>query len=135
MVLTSDGNEVIIPNSEMVSNLLVNWTMNNNYTRLHIPFSTAYNNDKELIRKVVAEAAKTVPCTLSDPSFSEPQVWLVKFGTDSLDFELVVWVNYKRNSHTDSKEGDYLWAIETALRANNIELPTPHLYVKNLAHY
>lgn len=124
VIYTSDGIEIVIPNSELLSEPLVNWTMNDDHRRLHIPFSTSYDNDKELIRKVVSEAATHVPCTIKS-RYGDPQVWLVKFGDHSLDFELVVWVNYKTKSFTDSKEADYLWVIETALRENHIELPTP----------
>lgn len=132
VICTSDGIEVVIPNSELLSEPLVNWTMNNDHRRLHIPFSTSYNNDKELIRRIVSEAAKQVPCTILDSEHGDPQVWLVKFGDHSLDFELAVWVNYKTKSFTESKEADYLWAIEGALRKHHIELPTPEqiMYVR-----
>ena len=85
------------------------------------------------MRKIVSEAAKQVPCTLLSP-YGDPQVWLVKFGDHSLDFELVVWVNYKTRSFTDSKEADYLWVIETALREHHIVLPLQEhfMYVKHL---
>lgn len=125
VICTSDGIEIVIPNSELLSEPLVNWTMNDDHRRLHIPFSTSYNNDKELIRRIVSDAAKHVPCTILDSEHGDPQVWLVKFGDHSLDFELAVWVNYKMKSFTESKEADYLWAIEGALRKHHIELPTP----------
>ncbi|MCE5318525.1 MAG: mechanosensitive ion channel [Parachlamydia sp.] len=133
VICTSEGIEIVIPNSELLSEPLVNWTMNNDHRRLHIPFSTSYNNDKELIRRIVSEAAKQVPCTILDSAHGDPQVWLVKFGDHSLDFELAVWVNYKKKSFTESKEADYLWAIEGALRQHNIELPTPEqiMHVKS----
>lgn len=134
VICTSEGIEIVIPNSELLSAPLVNWTMNNDFRRLHIPFGVSYNSDKEHVRKVVSKAAKRVPCTLLDSDYGDPQVWLVKFGDDALEFELVVWVNYKMKSFTDSKEADYLWEIETALRENHIELPlnTQLLYLKHI---
>ncbi len=123
VIRTSDGVEIVVPNSELISSPLVNWTMSDDYRRLHIPFSIAYNNDKDLVRAIVSRAAKEVPCTVISPEYGDPQVWMVKFGEHSLDFELVVWVDYKAKSYTDSKEGDFLWVIETALRENSIELP------------
>ena len=133
VIYTSDGIEIVIPNSELLSSPLVNWTMKNDHRRLHIPFSISYDNDKELVRKVISESAQSVPCTIRR-EYGDPQVWLVKFGDHSLDFELVVWVNYKSKSFTDSKEADYLWAIETALRENKIELPIQQhfTYVKQV---
>jgi len=125
VVLTSDGQKVIVPNSELIGNVLVNWTgQTYDYRRLHIPFAVASGADKELIRKIVIESAKKVPCSLNLPEYSEPQVWLVGFDNHSLQFELVVWINYNCETLTDSKEADYLCAIESTLRQHNIALPT-----------
>jgi potassium-dependent mechanosensitive channel len=134
VICTSDGREVIVPNSELIGHQLINWTMNNDYRRLHIPFQISYNNDKEFVRKIISQAAKRVPCTLMDTEYGDPQVWLVKFGEHALEFELVVWVNYKTKSFTDSKEADYLWEIETALKEYKIELPLAQqlVYFKQL---
>jgi potassium-dependent mechanosensitive channel len=123
VVCTSDGIEIVVPNSELTSNTLVNCTMNNDYRRLHIPFSVEYGTDKEVVRKVVSAAAKKVPCTVRDPDYGDAEVWMADFDKTSLDFKLVVWVNLKVNSFTESKEADYLWEIESALRENNINIP------------
>lgn len=125
VVRTSDGQKIIVPNSELVSNTLVNWTRHSHdYRRLHIPFAVSSDCDKELVRKVVIEAAKQVPCALKDMSeYAEPQVWLEKFSNHSLEFKLVVWVDYNGETYTDSKEADFLWEIETALRNHRIALP------------
>ena len=128
-IRTSDGIEIVVPNSELLNSPLINWTMSDDYRRLHIPFSTAYENDKDLVRTIVIQAAKEVPCTIHNPEYGDPQVWLVKMGDQSLDFELVVWVNYKLSSYTDSKEGDYLWVIESALRKHEIALPQMQQYI------
>lgn len=125
VVSTNDGQRVIVPNSELISNTLVNWAKQSiDYRRLHIPFAVAVETDKELVRKVVVEAAKKVPCLLNHPEYSEPQVWLVNFDSYGLYFELVVWINYKAEAFSDSKEADFLWEIETALRECNIKSPT-----------
>jgi potassium-dependent mechanosensitive channel len=134
VICTTDGIEVVVPNSELLNTPLINWTMNNDFRRLHIPFAISYDNDKERVRKIISEAAKKVPCIIHDSHYSEPQVWLVKFGDHSLDFELVVWVNYKAKSWTDSKEADFLWVIESTLRENQIKLPLPQqfMYLKHV---
>lgn len=125
VVNTNDGQRVIVPNSELISNTLVNWAKQSiDYRRLHIPFAVAAESDKELVRRVVVEAAKRVPCLLKDPEYSEPQVWLVNFDSYGLYFELVVWINYKAEAFSDSKEADFLWEIETALRESSIKPPT-----------
>lgn len=124
VVCTSDGQKVIIPNSEIIGNTLVNWTKNNHdYRRLHIPFSVSVNSDKELVRQVVIDAAKRVPSFLRDPDYGDPEVWLMKFDRFALHFELVVWVNYDHEAITSSKEADFLWEIETVLRDHQVAMP------------
>lgn len=124
VVATNDGSEIIVPNSELIDKTLVNWTMTHDYKRLHIPFAVASDSNKDLVRRVVVEAAYNVSCTVADhKKLHTPQVWLVNFGENSLDFELVVWVNVRVKAKTDSREADYLWEIETALRGNNISMP------------
>lgn len=124
VVATNDGSEIVVPNSELVDKTLVNWTMSHDYKRLHIPFAVASDSDKDLVRKAVTEASYKVSCTVADHAkLHKPQVWLVNFGENSLDFELVVWVNVRVKAKTDSREADYLWEIETALRGNSINMP------------
>jgi small-conductance mechanosensitive channel len=55
--------------------------------------------------------------------FHEPQVWLVSFEENRLNFELVVWVSMAIKAFSASREADYVWEIESALRANQIALP------------
>jgi potassium-dependent mechanosensitive channel len=129
VVKTNDGQKIIVPNSELVGNTVVNWTRHHHdYRRLHVPFAVATGCDKELIRKIVTEAAKRVPCVLNGlPEYGDPQVWLVNITSYALEFKLVVWVDYNADAETDSKEADFLWEIESALNKNEIPLPPlPH---------
>jgi potassium-dependent mechanosensitive channel len=122
VICTSDGVEIVIPNSDLTNHTLINYTMNNDFRRLNILFSVASDADKNLVREVVSQAATHVPCIAPISQYGEPQVWLKKFDKYSLEFCLAVWVNYKKKSHSDSKEADFLWEIETALRKHNIPL-------------
>lgn len=122
VICTADGIEIVIPNSELTNHTLINYTMNNDFRRLNITFCVASNSDKDLVREIVAEAALRVPCTASSDPYGIPQVWLKKFDKYTLEFSLAVWVNYKHKSYSDSKEADYLWEIETALREHKIPL-------------
>lgn len=136
VVTTSDGVDVIVPNSELIDKTLINMTMNNDYCRLRIPFFTANHCDKELVRTAVAAAALRVPCTIyNHPDFSNPQVWLVKFGDNTLHFELVVWVDLRLASNSDSREADYIWEIETAFREHKIPMPVNELYLQRKARF
>lgn len=123
----ADGSDLVIPNSEMVDQVVHNWTMSNVYRRLHIPFFVAYGNEKEEVSRIIIEAAKKVPYTVSGhPGLADPQVWLVSFGQRSVNFELVVWVN-QMLSYSMPPNASYLWEIDTALRSSGLRSspPTP----------
>ena len=89
LLTTTDGVDIIVPNSEFVTGQVINWTLNEESSRFHIPFGVAYGSDKELVRRAGLEAAAALPSELRDPD-NAPAVWFVGFGDSSLDFELVV---------------------------------------------
>ncbi len=125
-VHTFDGVDVLVPNSEIMGQRLINWTKKDSYHRLHVPFSVAYGTDQHDVHRVVNEAARCVPSTVLEiKGIPEPQVWLVSFGDSSLDFELIVWVNLRRSSGRSSLRAAYLGAIESALKRNDISIPFP----------
>lgn len=132
VVTTNDGVEVIIPNSEMVSNRIVNWTLRDPYRRVHVPFSVAYGSDLEELTKVVVEAAKNVQSTLQRIGVREPQVFLMKLGDNGIEMELVVWVDEKWTRRKRNTRSQYLFAIERVLKEHGFEIPYPKrdLYIK-----
>lgn len=124
LITTSDGIDIIVPNAEFVAGKVTNFTLNEPYHRIHVPFGVAYSADKEQVRTIVTEAARGVPFTHITPG-REPDVWLVRFGDNSLDFELVVWINPAAVTRPGAISATYLWEIESALRRHGIEIPFP----------
>lgn len=129
-VRTNDGLNVIIPNSKLIENTLVNWTLKDGTRRIHVPFTVAYGADKTQVRDVVLAAAKAVPFTLPDTESRKSQVWLIGFGDFSLNFELVVWPTAEAVRRPSAMHAAYTWAIEDALRGAGIEMPFPQLDVR-----
>ena len=126
IVKTLDNLDIIVPNSELVTAKVTNFTLNDPLVRIHIPFGVAYGTDKDLVKKAVLEAARKVDITYDDGAKRRPQVWLVGFGDSSLNFELVNWVNPKLGRATPgSWKALYTWEIESALQRYNIEIPFP----------
>lgn len=121
---TNDNIDILVPNSELVSNRLINWTMHEAMRRLHIPFGVAYGSDKDMVQKAALEAADQVSYTVKDYPNRDPEVWLVEFGDSSLNFELLVWLRdgVKRPARVMAL---YLWELETALKKYDIEIPFP----------
>lgn len=123
-VTTWDNIDVMVPNSEFISGRVINYTLNDDRRRLHIPFGVAYGTDKELVKRAATEAALALSCTLNHGKH-KPDVWLVNFGDSSLDFELVVWVRGNQLPVNKHPIGMYLWEIESKLAEYKIEIPFP----------
>ncbi len=129
IIKTWDGIDVVVPNSELISGRFINWTMQDPYKRLHIPFSVPYGTDKDFIAQIITDVAMKVPGTISNhPRLDDPNVWLVNFGDWALEFELVVWVNIYGAGNHDSLVSSYKWEIDTVLRKNGIESPYHSFY-------
>ncbi len=123
-VTTNSSVDVIVPNSEFTSQRVVNWTLDNRYRRLNIPFGVAYGSDKEVVRRAVVAAAKTVEHTVED-EHRQTDIWFTRFADSALEFELVVWVGPTAVHRPGAMTSLYLWAIDDALREHSIEIPFP----------
>ena len=80
---------MIIPNADLVTNQVINWTLSNRRVRLIIPVGVAYGSDISLVMETL------IACTKENSKIAEtppPQVLFLNFGESSLDFELRVWV-------------------------------------------
>lgn len=123
-VTTNDNLDIIVPNSEFINSRVTNWTLEDAYRRIHVPFGVAYGSDKELVREAGIAAAKSIS-GIVDSDDRQPDVWLVNFGSSSLDFELVIWVGQELVTSPGRTDARLLWAIETELSKRNIEIPFP----------
>jgi small-conductance mechanosensitive channel len=88
-VRTFDDADVIIPNADLVSNQVTNWTLSSRRVRLIIPVGVAYGSDVPLVVETLKACARANPMLAEKP---EPQVLFLRFGESTLDFELRVWV-------------------------------------------
>lgn len=124
-ITTNDNIDILVPNSEFVNGQVVNWTLRDVSRRLKIPFGVAYGSDKELVKKAALEAALEVPFTLTQEGDRRPQVWLTAFGGSALEFALVVWLTADATRRPGAVTAAYNWALESALRRHEIEIPFP----------
>ncbi|MEO6341083.1 MAG: mechanosensitive ion channel domain-containing protein [Caulobacteraceae bacterium] len=124
---TNDTVDILIPNSKLVEERFVNWTLKGETRRIHIPFAVAYGSDKTRVRDAVLVAARSVPFTLPDDGTRRTQVWMVSFGESSLNFELLVWPTLEAVKRPAAMHAAYTWAIEDALRTEGFEMPFPQL--------
>jgi small-conductance mechanosensitive channel len=87
---TLDNIDVIIPNSHLISNELINWSYSDNIVRIHVPVGVSYGSDASQIKETLLEIAHKYPHVRSNPL---PEARFVGFGDSSLNFELLAWVD------------------------------------------
>ncbi len=89
-VRTTQGAEVIMPNGELVSKEVVNWTRSDRQRRYDIDVGVAYGSEPEQVMRLLVEAAAEVPEIMTHPA---PFAMFRGFGDSSLDFRLLAWVH------------------------------------------
>jgi small-conductance mechanosensitive channel len=134
-IRNNDNVYLLIPNSKLIENTVINWTLRGETRRIHVPFQVALGSDKEAVRDAVLEAARDVPFTLPDTDLHRSQVWLVGYGESSLKFELVVWPTLEAVKRPKAMNAAYTWAIDDALCKAGIEIPYPQRDVRVRAFF
>jgi len=127
-VVTRDGKEYLIPNEDLITGQVVNWSHSNEFVRLDIYFGTAYGDDPHKVRKIAIDAAKSVDRVLS---FKSPVCHIVGFGDSSVDYILRFWIRDPTGGLTNIRGNVYL-ALWDAFREHGISIPFPQREVKLL---
>jgi small-conductance mechanosensitive channel len=120
VVTTNDRIAIIVPNSKLVGQRVINWSYGDPRARISIPIGVADDSDIDLVTNTLLEAAKDIANVLTDPP---PRVQFVKFGDYSLDFRLLVWTNQPRR-HVQIRS-DINYRIAQLFRERNIRIPYP----------
>ena len=128
-VVTRDGKEFLIPNEDLITGQVVNWSYSDTYVRLDIYFGTAYGDNPHKVRKVAVEASETVDRVLSHPR--RPVCHVIGFGDSSVDYILRFWISDPTGGLTNIKGQVYL-ALWDAFEVNGISFPFPQREVKLL---
>jgi small-conductance mechanosensitive channel len=120
VVTTNDRIAIIVPNSKLVGQRVVNWSYGDPRARISIPIGVADDSDIELVTHTLIEASEGVANVLTEP---KPRVQFLKFGDYSLDFRLLVWTNQPRR-HVQIRS-DINYRIARLFRERSIRIPYP----------
>ncbi len=128
IIETFDRAEVMVPNSDLLSNQVVNLTLSDGIGRVIIPVGVAYGSNTKKVREIILRVAKDHPQVIqNDPGITPPRVLFRDFADSSLLFELRCFV--KNVDYRLVVESDLRYAIDDAFRAENIEIPFPQRVV------
>jgi len=120
VVLTNNRVSIIVPNSKLVSQRLINWSYGDPRARISIPIGVGAESDINEVTETLLKAAEGVDNVLTEPT---PKVQFLKFGDWSLDFRLLVWTNRPR-LHMQIRS-DINYRIDKLFREARIEIPYP----------
>jgi small-conductance mechanosensitive channel len=125
IVRTNDELDVIVPNSQFLTDQVVNWTLSSDVLRLHVPFGVAYGSDVERLRDIMLKVAGELPNVVKDDDKHRPKLWFTSMGDSSLNFELLVWVQGEAITNYRSTLSEYTFAVHRTLIDNGYEIPFP----------
>jgi potassium efflux system protein len=118
-VKSFDGAEVIVPNGNLISKEMINWTLSDSNRRMDIRVGVAYGSDTDAVIKILQEIALDHPQV---DKFPNPSVYFTGFGDSSMDFRMLAWTNIDQRLAVES---DLNRAIDKAFQKAGIEIPFP----------
>lgn len=125
-VVTRDGKEYLIPNEDLVTGQVVNWSHTNNFVRLDLHFGTSYNDDPHEVSKIAINAAMTVKRVMAQRT---PVCWITGFGDSSVDYVLRFWITDAEGGLTNVR-GQVFLALWDAFKKRGISIPFPQREVR-----
>lgn len=120
-VATRDGREVLIPNEDLVTQKVVNWSYSKDEIRVDVAFPVDVANDPHLVRRIAVEAVMRVPRVIGKPA---PACHFVGFSAKSLDFLLRFWISDPSEGMTNIR-GAVWMALWDAFQREGITIPSP----------
>ncbi len=123
-----DGSEIVIPNGDLLSQSLINWTLSDKRRRIELIIGVGYSSDMKVVQSILLEIL-TRNRIMKNP---EPKVYMQNFGENSVDFRLLFWVE-TMEIWIDMR-AEVMSAIFDAFSENDVEIPFPKrdLYIKSI---
>lgn len=119
-IVTREGITILVPNSLITSNKVVNWSHSKITSRLSVNVGVAYGSDTAKVKALLLQAAAEHKMILKSPV---PEVVFQDFGESSLDFQLRYWAN--KSWQMDQIKSDVRFRIDELFRENGVSIPFP----------
>jgi small-conductance mechanosensitive channel len=119
-VHTVDGAEIIVPNGNLISNEVINWTLTDKRRRIEVLVGVAYGSDPYKVQEIFIKIVSEHPDVVTDP---KPNVLFNNFGDSSLDFRLLFWTD--NFDEWIRRRSEIIFKIFDALKEAGIEIPFP----------
>lgn len=120
-VRTRDNIEYIIPNTDLMVNTIVNYTLSSPVIRIDLNFGVSYAEDPRKVEKMVLEEAEKEPEVMI---YKKPEVRFVGYGDSSIDFQLLVWIDVRKSARRAIRSKLYFRIFERFGR-EGVEIPFP----------
>ncbi|MCR9204697.1 MAG: mechanosensitive ion channel [Halobacteriovoraceae bacterium] len=118
LINTRDEVAIIVPNSQFISEQVINESLSSLKTRYHVNVGVAYGSDVKKVQEVLLEIARENPRVLNSP---DPKVFFKDFGASSLDFRLSLWISDMW--HFEAILSEIRFTIDEKFRENKVEIP------------
>src|SRR4051812_39937281 len=116
-----DGRELLVPNEDLVTQRVINWTFSSDLMRLDVKFSTTYDSDLQKARAAAVQAAQSVEQVLKVPP---PVCHLTGYGTSAIEYVLWFWIKDAATGPTGTRSAVMIALWDTFAR-EGIKLPIP----------
>lgn len=113
--------EYLIPNTELIANTIVNYSLSSPFICTEVPVGVSYDADPRQVEQILLDVAAREPRV---EKVHSPQVRFVAYGESSIDFELLIWIDVRRTALRLVRSNIYFATFE-ALKAAGIEIPFP----------
>ena len=128
-VQTFDNAEIVIPNSQLITGSVINWTLAEKKIRVKVPVGVAYGSDISKVLEILLSCAEANANVLSTP---KPTALFLAFGASSLDFELRVWIPDFNDKLTVLSELNQDIEYEFSLAGIEIPFPQSDLHLRSV---
>jgi small-conductance mechanosensitive channel len=120
-IRTRDNIEYLVPNSNLMSDIVVNYSLSSSFIRVEVPVGVSYDADPREVEKIILQAAQEEPEVSKSP---KPAVRLVEYGDNSVNFVLLIWIDVRKTPRRRVRSALY-FSLFDKFRKAGIEIPFP----------